>query len=99
MSEKTVDKVIAEYNRGERNPFAIAEKFGIKVKSVRDYIYRAGLNLGGRKKVYNRAAKTQFIMTDLKLGVLSMAKIAKKYGVSRQYVFQLKEELKKNNEI
>ena len=95
----TKEKVAEEYNKGERNPYMIAKKLGITVWTVRDYLSRSGLKLGKKTCVYNRAVKTGLIMTDLKLGVLSMAKIAQKYGVSRQYVFSLKEELKVKNEI
>lgn len=92
---RTIDLVAAEYENGERNPYKIAEKCFVSVKTVREYLYRLGLKIGHRHKKYNRCEKTQMIMTDLRLGVLSQNEIARKHEVTRQYVCMLNAELKR----
>ena len=91
---KTIDLVVAEYENGERNPFKIAEKCFVSVKTVREYLYRKGLKVGSKSKYYHRCEKTNLIMTDLRLGTMTQNAIAKKYGVTRQYICQLNREIR-----
>lgn len=89
----TREKVVAEFNKGERDPYTIAKTLGIKVWTVRDYLSRSGLKLGKKHKVFKVCLKTQMIRADLYVGAKTVREICDEYGVSRQYVHKLKKNL------
>lgn len=71
---------------------ALAQKY----KCSRICIYKileADNLINGRDFTY----KSKRIMQDIKSGELSMSEIARRYGLSRQRVFTLKERMKKEN--
>lgn len=90
------EKVALEYERGERNPYLIAERVGATVLTVRDYLSRLGLKLGKKSKVYKVCLKTKLIRADLYVGAKTVREICDEYGVSRQYVHKLKKELERD---
>jgi transposase-like protein len=71
---------------------ALAKKY----KVARSYIYQIldqDKLVNGRDFTY----KTKRIMADIKSGDLSLSEIARRYGLSRQRVFTLKERMEKDN--
>ena len=69
----------------------IAKKYGLSEWNV----YR---NLKKNDISVKDTTKQSDIINDLKCGELSQSDIAKKYGVSRQYVFQIKQKMGDNND-
>lgn len=77
--------VIEAYERGMRNPYDIAEEFDIPVGTVNTTLSRAGFTNGRAKRNFKKNEKTLEIIELLKAGE-SQAEIARKFGVSRQWV-------------
>ena len=89
------DKIIEAYHRGERNPYAIADTYGVKVNYVYWVLARNKLRLGKKTRVFVHSERTTAIVEDLKDGALSQVEIAKKHGVSRQYITKIKKKLER----
>lgn len=79
-------KICAEFDEGERNAKVIAEKYGVAIGTVRYYLCMNGRKFGRKTKNLNHCDRTLEIVADLEYGALSQSEIAKKHGVSRQYI-------------
>ena len=75
--------IIAKYNEGIKNAGDLAKETGYSLKTVYYYISKY-LHSGNRGP--NRY---EIILSDLKTGV-KQAELARKYGVSRQYINKVK---------
>lgn len=88
------DKIIASYERGERNPYKIAEDCGVSLRTVQYYLSANKLPLGknGRKCGMNfkHCEKTERIFADFERGELKQIEIARKYGVSKEYISKMR---------
>ena len=92
------EKVVEAFQRGERNPYAIAEEYGLSVHSVRSFLGWNKCHKGKKTRNWVHCERTDAIVEDLKEGALSQAEIARKYGVSRQYITKMKRKVEKWNE-
>ena len=72
----------------------LAKKYGFRVENVYRCLRQNGINV----KEHQDKTKQYDIIKDLEVGELSQSDIAKKYGVSRQYVFQVKRKMGGNND-
>lgn len=93
------EKVIEAYERGERNPYKIAETYGLSLRTVRTYKQRKGIVTGRSKRNYRHCDRTNAINTDLQLGNGTVAEIARKHGVSWTYVKTLKKKLEEDRKL
>ena len=89
------EKVVEAFLEGEHNPYVIAERFGIAVNSVKTYIGWHKLHKGKKTRHWVHCDRTNAIISDLNFGEISQAEIAKKHGVSRQYITKIKNKLEK----
>lgn len=67
----------------------LAKKYGYEVATIYRYLKEVGINVNENRG----KAKQEDIIKDLELGELSQSEIARKYNVSRQYVFQIKQKM------
>lgn len=91
-------KVVEAFQRGERNPYKIAEDLGITPNSVRAFLGWHKCRKGKKTRNWVHCERTNEIVKDLQEGALSQAEIARKYGVSRQYITKMKRKVEKWNE-
>ena len=93
-------KVLTLYSQGLRDRYEIAEKAGCTLKTLVVYLARNGISLKTIKQNFKkrgRNAKAKKIMSELMEFKKSGSQIAREYGVSKQYVSELKiKELKRN---
>lgn len=89
------EKVVEAFKRGERNPYAIAEEYGLSVHSVRSFLCWNKCHKGKKTRNWVHCDRTDAIVEDLQEGVLSQAEIARKYGVSRQYITKMKRKMER----
>lgn len=92
------EKVVAAFQRGDRNPYAIAEEYGLSVHSVRSFLGWNKCHKGKKTRNWVHCDRTDAIVEDLQEGALSQSEIARKYGVSRQYITKMKRKVEKWNE-
>lgn len=88
--EKTTEKVLATYKNTTTNPYEIAEILDLSIRTVNGILCEAKLERVRPKHNYKKkeiSYRTKLILNDLKSGV-NPRKIAKKYDVSTQYVYQ-----------
>ena len=88
--------VVNVFNKGETNPYKIAEITGYKVGTVRTLLNSAHISIPKGKrnrpptKIYALLAFTQLIIEEIKSGE-KFSQIAKNHNVSRQYVYKVKD--------
>ena len=85
--KRVVEAIVIDYQNG-LSVKRLAKKYGYHGQSV----YRIMRENGDVVKQNSRELIKQ-IQADLNCGELSQSDIAKKYGVSRQYVFQVKQKM------
>ena len=88
-------KVVEAFQRGERNPYKIAEEYGLSVHSVRSFLGWNKCHKGKKTRNWVHCERTDAIVEDLQEGKLSQAEIARKYGVSRQYITKMKRKVER----
>jgi DNA-binding CsgD family transcriptional regulator len=93
--KSSADKVCQAYDEGERNCKAIANRLGLAESTVRQYLRWNGRLLGKKTRNFSHSPRTLEIAEDLRDGGLTQYKIAKKYGVSAQYINKVKLKLEK----
>ena len=93
--KRVVEAMVIDYQNG-LSVKRLAKKYGYHGQSV----YRIMRENGDVVKQNTRELIKQ-IQADIKCGELSQSDIAKKYGVSRQYVFQVKQKMggKENEQL
>ena len=91
----TVQKVCEAFDNGDRNAKAIAERYGLSETTVRIYLRTNGRHFGKKTRNWVHSDRTLAIVEDLNDGVLSQYAIAKKHGVSRQYLTKIKKKWEK----
>lgn len=89
------DKIVEAYHRGERNPYRIAEQYGVQTSYVYSVLNNHGLPLGKKTRNFVHAERTNAIVEDLQDDELSQIEIARKHGVSRQYITKIKHKIEK----
>lgn len=95
-AETVIKAVAVAWKNETKDPYELAKMFGISIHTIKAYLKRSGVREGKRpphnfkKRDFNEKAIA--IMCDLREGK-SSGEIAKNYGVSRQYVHQLKKRL------
>lgn len=88
--------VVNVFNKGETNPYKIAEITGYKVSTVRTLLNGAHITIPKGKrnrpptKISSLCELTQLIIEDIKSGE-KFSQIAKNHNVSRQYVYKIKD--------
>ena len=93
--EKSLQLVVEAYRNVTTDVDELAEMFSFTRGTIKQYLFEAGIHrnrpstyhLTKEKKPSKRKAE---IMRQIKESGLSQSAIAKKYGVSRQYIHQLK---------
>jgi DNA invertase Pin-like site-specific DNA recombinase len=98
--EKTWGKILQAYNGGKTNPYEIAEMLGLRVNTVNHVL--SNLSLKRKRPRHNYANieigdKTKDILSEIKNGGV-LSEIARKHGVSRQYVHKLKNKYAKREQ-
>lgn len=89
-------KVLEAYNEGLTNPYEIAFVAGCSVLTVGEYLRKNNIYRGHPKKNYTkrkkqeRNKKAKSIISELLECKKSGSQIAREYGVSKQYVSELK---------
>lgn len=93
--KSTVQKIKEAIESGERNPYEIAETYGISYYTVRYYKSLLGIKTVKTQnfKEYSKCEKTKTIKSEIALGEKSLSQIAKDNNVSRQYVSYLKKRM------
>lgn len=95
MTKDAISAVGEAWKSGMKDPRDLAEMFGYSVNTVRRYLDKSGVREGKRPPTnYKHSPKTNDIARQLQLGS-SPTEIAKNFGVSRQYVHQIKKRLEK----
>jgi DNA-directed RNA polymerase specialized sigma subunit len=93
-SQKITDRekkaLVEDYLNG-LSPKKLERKYNITYAYVFRILKQNNVELRGQ---FSKSAE---IKHDLKAGELTQSAIAKKYGVSRQYVFQVKQKIEKEN--
>jgi transposase len=92
-------KVLEAYENGERNPYKIAETYGLTPLTVQTYKKKNGIVTGRGKRNFKHSQRTNAINKDLKDGIITCSEIAQKHGVSRQFVYQLRKKLEEDEEL
>lgn len=90
---RTWEKVLQAYNDGITNPYEIAELLGLKVGTINWILGNSGLNRkrpNHNYKPFPISEKTKEIIERIKNGE-TLSQIAKSCGVSRQYVYKVKD--------
>lgn len=88
-----IDKVCNAYRNGEHNPYKLAEMFGKTHKTINQYLAMGGIKKGKAEHHWQpkpKGDKANVIIEELRKGEKTQYRIAKEYGVSRQYVNELK---------
>jgi DNA-binding CsgD family transcriptional regulator len=96
-AESAVNAVALAWQTETKSPYELAELFGYSVETVQKYLKMSGVRGGKRPTAnYKHCDKTNAIMADLQEGK-PMPQIARTYGVSRQYVHQIKQRMEREN--
>jgi len=94
----TVKAVASAWETETKNPRELAQMFGLSEKTIREYLVQSGVRQGARPRFnYRHSDKTDAISAEIKNGT-RLSEIAKKYGVSRQWVYQIKNKLEGEDE-
>lgn len=93
--KNNVAKVCRDYDEGERDVRKIAKTYGLTVGTVYQYLQKNGRLIGFKKQNYTHCQRSLDIAEDIKEKTLSLGDIAKRHGVSRQYVFKIKKKIEK----
>lgn len=89
--EYSLRRIADAYNGGVTDINELATMLGHTPQTVVEYLNRIGIKRGRPKRYSTKMGSNACdIMRDISLGEKSLAKIAQDYGVSRQYVHQLK---------
>jgi transposase len=89
------EKVVEAFKGGETNPYVLADTYGVKVSSVKLFLHWNGCKRKRPPLNYVHCDRTNAIIEDLREGEISQIEIAKKHGVSRQYVTKIKRKLER----
>ena len=92
--EHSMDLVAKAYELGITDLDELADMFGFKRSTIVEYLNKKGV-VRPRPLTYNTkvSEKTNQIMQELVEAKISQSQIAKKYGVTRQYVHYLSNKL------
>lgn len=98
LKEKRIEQLIAAYNSGVTNMYDLAEMFDISPKTAGVYLYEGGIKRDRHieHRGYPHKDKYYEIVSALRESDESISALARRFGVSRQYVHQIKERLKEN---
>ena len=93
------EKVAEACREGEVNPYVIAERYGLKVKTVREYKRKCGIVETAKrpKKNYIRSKKTDEIMAAFAEGDCTVAEVAKRFNVCWTYAKKIKRKYEEEN--
>lgn len=93
VKAEMVEKVCNAYRNGEHNPLKLAEMFGKARNTINRYLVIGGIKKGKAPhhwKPKPKGDKAHAIIEELRKGEKTKYRIAKDYGVTRQYVNELK---------
>jgi DNA invertase Pin-like site-specific DNA recombinase len=101
--KRMLNEAIMEiFNSGTTDRYEIAEILGVSYRTVLNRLQKMGIHLGrpahNHKKMPIKDTTAQ-IMDDIRKGEMSYSQIAKKYGVSRGRVGNIKQQMIKRKEI
>ena len=96
LQQMTRDKVVDAYNSGIRDVAEIADIFHLEPSTVRVYLCDAGIKRHKNRKTYAHCERTEEILAAIRNREGNLTELAKRFGVSRQYVHQIKKRLKEN---
>ena len=83
-------QVVEVYQSGMTNPHELAEIHNIPYQYVLNILNESNIRLGHPKRHYKHCERTNLIIDELKANCLSYKDIAEKYGVTRQYISEIK---------
>ena len=90
LHQITKDKVVDAYNSGIRDVAEIADIFHLEPSTVRVYLCEAGVKRHQTRKPYPHGDRTKEILAAIRNGEGNLTQLAKRFGVSRQYIHQLR---------
>jgi transposase len=92
-TKRMVKAIAHAWQTETKDPNELAVMFGYAVSTINTYLQRSGVREGKRQPHnFNHCPKTNDIVDELREGA-AICEIAKKFGVSRQYVFKVKKRL------
>ena len=87
------ERVREALESGETNPYKISEELGISKNLFYRYRTAVGYSTPRPKRNYKVVEKTRQIERDIRLSRASLSEIARRHGVSKQYVWQIKKKM------
>jgi transposase len=93
--KKNLTKVLEAFDNGERDARVIADTYRLKLQTVYFYLNSNGRFFGTKTRNWVHTERTLAIIDDLREGKMSQIEIAKKHGVSKQYITKMKHKLEK----
>ena len=93
--KKNLTKVLEAFDNGERDARVIADTYRLKLQTVYFYLNSNGRFFGTKTRNWVHTERTLAIIDDLREGKMSQIEIAKKHGVSKQYITKIKHKLEK----
>lgn len=96
-TERSIELVALAWQTETKDIGELAEMFGYTPRTIGQYLQYSGVREGKRQpNSYKISQKTQEIVAEFKKGT-PMAEIIRKFSVSKQYVYKLKQEMEKKN--
>jgi transposase len=96
-AERAIELVALAWQTETKDIDELAEMFGYNPSTIDKYLQLSGVREGKRQpNSYKISDKTHEIIAELETNT-SLSEIARKFGVSRQYVHQIKIRLEKEN--
>jgi transposase len=96
-TERAIELVALAWQTETKDIDELAEMFGYTAETIKTYLVKSGVRGGKRDHAtYKVSDKTHEIIAELETNT-SLSEIARKFGVSRQYVHQIKIRLEKEN--
>ena len=96
-TERAIELVALAWQTETKDIAELAEMFGYSPATIDKYLQYSGAREGKRQpNSYKISQKTHEIVAEIKNGT-SLSQVARDFGVSRQYVHQIKTRLEKEN--
>lgn len=96
-TERAIELVALAWQTETKDIDELAEMFGYSTATIDKYLQLSGVREGKRQpNSYKISDKTHEIIAELEINT-SLSEIARKFGVSRQYVHQIKTRLERKN--
>lgn len=85
----STEAIVNAYKSGMTNPHEIAETYGVSINTVYSYLSRSRVKMTRPHHNRKKDPQSLAIIAEIKTGK-SNAEIARQFGVTRQWVYELK---------